>query len=153
MHFVELHARRFASLSRFCARDWQIVVAAACMLPQSWLSLWTIRRRPFEWRESEPIGARDPRSRQHALRIARLVAIAVRFSPFPVTCLSRSLVLARILRRHRIDARLRIGVRIADGKLDAHAWVEADGAPLNDKPDIDRHFLPFHAAIATENFG
>ncbi len=39
--------------------------------------------------------------------------------------------------------RLRIGVRLDDAAFDAHAWVEVEGVPVNDKPDIARHFAAF----------
>ena len=51
-------------------------------------------------------------------------------------CLVRSLVLARVLRSGGTDAELRIGVTQSDGALQAHAWVEVAGVPVNDAVDI-----------------
>ena len=44
------------------------------------------------------------------------------------TCLTEAAVAYTMLRRHGHDPRLRIGVRHGDSALDAHAWVECDGA-------------------------
>jgi len=35
---------------------------------------------------------------------------------------------------------LRIGVRADRGCVEAHAWVEWEGAPLNDRADIGEQF-------------
>jgi hypothetical protein len=45
-------------------------------------------------------------------------------------------VLLWLLRERGVEARLRIGVRFIDRKLDAHAWVEWAGQPVNDRPDV-----------------
>jgi hypothetical protein len=44
------------------------------------------------------------------------------------TCLTQAAVAYTMLRRHGHDPRLRIGVRHGDSSLEAHAWVECDGA-------------------------
>jgi hypothetical protein len=49
------------------------------------------------------------------------------------TCLAKSVALAWILRRNGVAATVRIGVRTG-GRFDAHAWVECEGAPINDAP-------------------
>lgn len=75
-----------------------------------------------------------------AREAARLVHAAARLSPFPSTCLTRSIVLSRLLRRRGLAAEIRIGVRRGDGPFAAHAWVEVDGEPVNDGADVaDRH--------------
>jgi hypothetical protein len=45
------------------------------------------------------------------------------------TCLTKSLALARMLRKNGVAANVRIGVKAA-GAFEAHAWVEVDGAPI-----------------------
>src|SRR5208282_1246616 len=52
--------------------------------------------------------------------------------PTHPSCLIRSLVLLRLLARWGIDSALVIGVRLKDGSLAAHAWVEYRGIPLLD---------------------
>jgi hypothetical protein len=66
-----------------------------------------------------------------AQRIARLVAIAAHHGLYRATCLRQSLALWWLLRRRGIPAELRIGVRKDSGDLQAHAWVEHAGAPLD----------------------
>lgn len=49
-----------------------------------------------------------------------------------VQCLQRSIVMARLLRRSGIAGRVLIGFR--DTPFFCHAWVEVDGAILDDSP-------------------
>jgi len=56
-----------------------------------------------------------------------------------VSCLPRSLVLWRLV--HARGATIRLGVaRSAQDGLAAHAWVELDGRPLNDRSDVYERF-------------
>lgn len=47
---------------------------------------------------------------------------------------------------------LRIGVKLDQGRLDAHAWVEADGIPINDAPDVAQRFAAFQQPLSPESF-
>lgn len=69
-------------------------------------------------------------------RIAWLVARAARNVPWPATCLRRSLVLWALLERGGAPGDLRLGFRRQDGAFEAHAWVERNGIPLNDRRDV-----------------
>jgi hypothetical protein len=80
---------------------------------------------------------------------ARLVAAAARHGLYRATCLPQSLVLWGLLRRLGIDSELRVGVRTTDGRLDAHAWVERDGIPLNDTDDVHQRFPAFPQGLAS----
>jgi hypothetical protein len=73
--------------------------------------------------------------------MARLVAGSLR--PLGANCLGESLTLAVLLQRLDYPASLRIGARRARAGLEAHAWVELDGVPLNDRPDIAADYSPF----------
>ena len=64
-------------------------------------------------------------------RLEWLVGVAGRHV-VPVPCLTRAIALARILGERGVKADVRLGVRRIDGRLDAHAWVELDGRPVND---------------------
>ena len=75
--------------------------------------------------------------------IALLVNRAAAVGPLNATCLHRSLVLSRLLRRQGIANALRIGVRQDETGFAAHAWVEVDGVPLNDEPEVHRRFSAF----------
>jgi hypothetical protein len=48
-----------------------------------------------------------------------------------------------LLRRKGIDADLVIGAASSEGSLAAHAWVEVDGVPVNDSPDVSDRFGSF----------
>jgi hypothetical protein len=66
----------------------------------------------------------DPRARA----VSRLLARAQRRLPWKTTCLVAALAARAMLRRRGIDCVLRFGVRrAADGRLAAHAWLEAGG--------------------------
>ncbi|MGH9383052.1 MAG: lasso peptide biosynthesis B2 protein [Vicinamibacterales bacterium] len=79
-------------------------------------------------------------------RIARLVTSALRERPLRGNCLSESITLWLLLRRSGHDCFLRIGARRSTTGLEAHAWVEMDGVPLNDLADISQQFPPFPAS-------
>ena len=72
-----------------------------------------------------------------------MVAIAARHGVHQGNCLSQSLTLQRLLARHGVAAELRIGARRAGDRLEAHAWVEHQGRPLNDSADVAARFPPF----------
>lgn len=64
----------------------------------------------------------------HSMHTA--LAASARF-PFS-TCLTRSMVLCRSLRRRHMDARLVLGTRTGQQGFLAHAWVEVEGHPIGD---------------------
>lgn len=80
---------------------------------------------------------------------ARAVARASSRGPYAGNCLSRSIALMWLLRRHGVPADLRFGARTSEGKLLAHAWVETQGTVLNDSPAVDRRFSRFDAPSMT----
>jgi prolyl oligopeptidase len=56
-----------------------------------------------------------------------------------VLCLQRSVATTMLLRRHGFQAELVIGTKIALCKF--HAWVEIDGAVMNDKAYVPQLYL------------
>lgn len=78
-----------------------------------------------------------------ARRAAQMVDAAAREGLRSGTCLERSLVLWWLLRRRGIPAELRIGARKNASIFEAHAWVELDGAVVNDSGEVHRHYAPF----------
>ena len=64
--------------------------------------------------------------------VCEAVSLAACFYFKPVFCLQRSVVAARLLRKHGVDGRLVIGYRPAP--FFSHAWVEVDGQVVNDSP-------------------
>lgn len=86
-------------------------------------------------------------SLRESQRIARIVNAAARHGPYRANCLSRSLVASCLLRRRAIACDLRIGVRKEDGRFEAHAWIEHNGAVVNDGIDVRQRFVSFDGAI------
>ncbi|HSI52903.1 MAG: lasso peptide biosynthesis B2 protein [Ramlibacter sp.] len=127
-------------------RERATLYASTALLPLFWLALRAlglqrlhtlILRRPLLTMQ-QPAPAED---------LARLVNTAARHVPFGANCLTRSLLLLWLLRRRGIAGDLRIGVRLEQGVLHAHAWVECDGVPVNDNPDVGRDFASFDQPI------
>ena len=91
-----------------------------------------------------------PKSRtdlREAESLARLVDAAARWNPVPATCLVRSMVLCRLLRRRGLAADLRIGVDNPDGGLSAHAWVEHGGVALAAAGRSRRDYTAFDKSV------
>jgi hypothetical protein len=78
--------------------------------------------------------AQGPRSRASEQQIVAMSSALARLRPprFRANCLERSLLAYRFLTRANADARLIVGVRIADGRLFGHAWVTVDGEPIHE---------------------
>jgi len=74
-----------------------------------------------------------------------MVAIAARYAPCPVTCLTRSLLLQWILLGIGVQSQLRLGVALDGSELRGHAWVEVKGFPINDASDIEARYAAFDA--------
>jgi hypothetical protein len=93
----------------------------------------------------------DPDVRRREIeRIAWTVKIAAMYGPWRANCLQRSVVLWWFLRRRGHGGDLRISVRRdrATGGLDFHAWIEYEGAVLNDQPDVRTRYATFDRVIA-----
>ncbi len=77
----------------------------------------------------------------------RMVNAAARHNWRGATCLEKSLALWWLLRREGVTSSVRIGARTVAGKLEAHAWVECEGAALNEPREEHRHYATFDAAF------
>ncbi len=66
-------------------------------------------------------------------------------------CLPRSLTLWWLLRRQGIESELRIGTRYRKGQLQAHAWIEYEGVPLNAGEQVRQRFAAFDEPIRVED--
>jgi Transglutaminase-like superfamily len=80
----------------------------------------------------------------------RMVNAAARYG-LGSTCLEKSLALWWLLRREGIVSSVRIGARKTPGKFEAHAWVERDGAALNEPGAEHRHYATFDAAFPQQS--
>lgn len=79
---------------------------------------------------------------RQALRYARWIDAAARRRLINAQCLQRSLALHRWLQREGIIGALRIGVRMGDDALHAHAWIELGNQVVNDQPAAVAPFTP-----------
>jgi hypothetical protein len=86
-------------------------------------------------RASTENGTSSEAARPSPDQIASAVASASIRLPGKATCLARSLATLALLKRHRFDAQLRLGVARDEAReVIAHAWVEVDGVALNERP-------------------
>ena len=132
-HLVQFSERSYAEQR-------MLLTAAACM-PIFWLGLRLLGLPRFQAqleRARKPICPAITLPKIQAL--GELVNIAARHTLGSRTCLTRSLLLGWLLRRRGVQSQLRIGVRFTHGALDAHAWVECEGVPVNDRPDVSTQF-------------
>jgi len=121
--------RKLRNLSR---SDWGVLLDCAWVIPAVELNIrW---RAPRRWlpavSDSTPPPA-SPASSAAADRVAHLVDAVYRRLPFEPTCLTRSLVLYRLLRARGIPCQLRIGLRKNQAALEGHAWTETDRPPAD----------------------
>lgn len=129
------HLRKLARLS---LREWADLLEAQLALFAAQLRVWT-RPTGHLVSHSSPSGsggravsvdaANDPRAPALALALGR----AAEFGLFRPLCLVRAVALNRMLERHGIaGSRVRIGVRMRNGRFAAHAWVEYGDRVLGD---------------------
>ncbi|MDO9147208.1 MAG: lasso peptide biosynthesis B2 protein [Hydrogenophaga sp.] len=147
---------RLAQFRALSAAQQRTLLAASVYLPLCWLGLRFMGLPRLQaWLQRRPLVAATPAP---ALALADIQAlgeavnIAARHTPFHATCLTRSLLLGWLLRRRGVASELRIGVRLTQGTLDAHAWVECGGVPVNDRPDIATQFAPFGDLVPLDAF-
>lgn len=82
--------------------------------------------------------ARTAPSPDVTARVCRAVAEACIWYVKRTYCLQRSSVATWMLRRRGVAAQLVIGYRPVP--VDSHAWVEVDGAVVNDRPQYQKFF-------------
>jgi hypothetical protein len=90
---------------------------------------------------TSPLG----KNRQHRVGLnetVRLVdsVLALRFTVWRPNCLTRSLVLARMLRRSGHPVRVVIGVENGGQGLQGHSWLELNGRPFAEDGDPNDQF-------------
>jgi hypothetical protein len=115
------------------------------------VSLRDRRLRVASRRVARLCPSRPKRDRsQHDAYVAqavRNVDVAADLLPGAATCLAKSLVLVALLQHQGFAAELRIGVRTELSGLLAHAWVEVEGLPVNERPGIADVFVPLHVPV------
>lgn len=73
-------------------------------------------------------------SAKQQLEICRAIDAACIWFWKEISCLHRSAVTARLLKRHGVRAQMVIGAQSLP--FEAHAWVEVDGRVVNDRPYV-----------------
>ena len=142
-------------MSRF-GRSWRTLQglswAQRRLLAHAWVLLPAVAAgvRLFGFRRMEALllpGAGAPAGRVDAAAarlIARIVHGAANRNPFHPNCLTRSLVLCRLLRRQGLAAGLRLGVAKPGGTFAAHAWVEHGGVALSEADSVAERYASFN---------
>ena len=141
--------RRFNALERPAQT---LFLRAAVLLP---LVSFSLRWRGFRATQaalqrflSNAMPEQDSGSAQaRAALTARMVNSADRHGFFCSSCLAKSLTLWWLLERQGITSHLRVGIRKENEKLKAHAWIERDGAVLNEPEEHHRHYAAFDEAF------
>ena len=124
------------------------LLAAFLLLPLVWIALRLFGLgRVKAWVRQIATEPRRPDAFEEICALGRVVNAAANHALLPVTCLSRSVVLHCMLKQRGVFSDLRIGVRLRDSALEAHAWVECEGIPVNDVADIAIQFAPFDADL------
>lgn len=98
-------------------------------------------------RDQEPASGNASNRQRVANAAARMTEAASRYGVTRGNCLSKSLVLWHLLRRHGLGATLRVGGRKRRDSFEAHAWVELAGRSLDSSRDIQRSFVPFKGEL------
>jgi hypothetical protein len=123
-------------LTRLSPREWADLIEAQLALLVAQFRVWTrptgrlVAHSSDAAGESvEPVPAVPPRAEALALAVGR----AAEFGVFRPLCLVRAVALNRVLERHGISgSRVRVGVRMRNGRFAAHAWVEYGDRVLGD---------------------
>lgn len=68
--------------------------------------------------------------------------LALKYSPYWGTCLSRSILMKTLLHRQNVPTILRIGVSKASGDFQAHAWLELENRVIRFDRGLCNQFTP-----------
>jgi hypothetical protein len=138
-----------AKLAAFLALDGaqrRMLFLALVLLPLHAVALRCFALRRVQ-RLLPPLFRAAARSTLSAAQTTRLVEVAARRGPYRAACLPASLTLQLLLRANGIDSDLRLGVRKTTHGLEAHAWLEGDGAVLLDLRDAGEHFAALERVV------
>jgi hypothetical protein len=107
-------------------------ITATYVRARWWLRRGTVEQAAVTARQGrDPAGRPERPSEEYhvGVRLGRLVERRLGHLPGDTRCLTRSLVLLRMLSRRGIAGRLVLGA-LAQPTFQAHAWVELDGHPM-----------------------
>ena len=143
--------RRFSALERPAQK---LFLRALAMLPSVSLSLQLrgLQATQATLQKILPTPFPGQKSGDESQRVAltsRMVDAADRHGLVHPSCLAKSLTLWWLLARQGITSHLRIGIRREAETFEAHAWVEREGAAVNEPEGCHHHYAAFDAAISS----
>ena len=148
-------ADRLAKWSKLSGQEHRILLQALLLLPMIALGLRLsgLQRIRAVLAGHKALAETEAEAEvEHALAratsVARLVAVAARHGPYKAKCLPVALTLAWLLQRRGMSTDLRLGVRKAAARLEAHAWIEYRGIPLIDTAEVLERFTAFEPVTA-----
>jgi hypothetical protein len=144
---------RLRTLLSFSARDWLLFIQAWSLLLIVDIALRTLPFRKVQhWIASaHPMkGANEDQALTAIQRSSLFLDRAARYHLYPMTCLRRALGLHWLLSKQGIHADLHFGVRREQGKLQAHAWLEYKGQPIDARDALPQQYMPLRAKQTTE---
>jgi hypothetical protein len=125
--------QRVGTLTRMTRTDWQWLALAWVALARA---RWRIARQPMPATIADlQRGARPPHTAINPAPVVQAVLRAKHLFPIPMLCLPESLAVAELLAERGQPCDLVLGARLTEAGLDAHAWVEQAGIPLNSPPE------------------
>jgi hypothetical protein len=145
--------RKLAQFRALSSRDRRTFLSAMALLPLFWIGLRVLglqRLQTWLQRNRHPVAATLPADELQ--RLGALINSAAHHALGPANCLTRSLYLWWLLQRKGVPSQLRIGVRLTGDVLEAHAWVEHAGIPINDRPDVSTDFASFAEPVSPSLF-
>ncbi len=142
MSRILARVRRLASLP---AAEVAILLRAAAMAALFWL-LVRLLPLPRLLALLDPGAGRRSESRVPPARLVALVrALLGRRRQRPAGCLTRSLVLFRLLRQAGCPVVVRFGVAKEGGALSGHCWLEQDGVAVAEEADPRQAFRAIYS--------
>jgi hypothetical protein len=143
--------RRFSALERPAQ---SLFLRAIVLLPVVSLSLrwrgFRVTRATLERFLSNANSKQDNTvASGRAALVAHMVNAADRHGWVHPSCLAKSLALWWLLGREGITSELRIGIRKENEKFEAHAWVERDGAAVNEPEEHHQHYAAFDGTLSS----
>ena len=133
---------------KLSGREQWLTLAAAALVPVVHVMLRVAgSQRMLRWLAGTRKGRQpDSSAAEFAREAARAVERASRLGFYAGNCLSQSIALSWLLRRHGVEAQLRLGTRTREGGFEAHAWVTHAGSVLNDSSDVETRYAPLQNA-------
>ena len=110
------------------------VLIMTVQLPTVWVGLRTMgTNRMLGWvlATRRSTHANSHWRLDHTRKCWELTRTTARYCLPQGSCLPQALVLFRWLCKHGLEPELKIGARRGDNVLEAHAWLELDGIPLD----------------------